>query len=115
MATGKKMEHFKQVLEARAAEAERAIANAEQELRAISARQADAVDQAAAEYERQNLSFKASAARQTLTHLTQALQRIRQGTFGDCAECGNDIEPRRLEAIPWARYCLKCQELREDG
>jgi len=109
----KKNEQFKRVLEARLAEAERMIANAEQEVRASSVKHADAADQAAAEYERQASTFKAAAARQTLRSLEQALERIRQGTFGECVQCGSDIEPKRLEAIPWARYCLKCQELIE--
>jgi len=108
-----KLASFKRVLEARIAETERAIADAEQETRATSARHADSADQATAEYERQTLTHKAAVARQSLQQLTQALDRIRQGTFGECAQCGNDIEPKRLEAIPWARYCLKCQELRE--
>jgi DnaK suppressor protein len=107
------IEHHKRVLEAQIAEAERIIANAEQEVRASSVRHPDAGDQAAAEYERQASTFKASAARQTLRSLKQALERIRQGTFGECMQCGSEIEPRRLEAIPWARYCLNCQELLE--
>jgi DnaK suppressor protein len=109
----KKTEHFKRLLEGRLAETERTITNSEQEIRAISPRQADTADQAAAEYDRQTLAHKAAFARQTLQNLRQALERIRQGTFGECSECGNDIEPKRLEAIPWARYCLKCQGLRE--
>ena len=107
------IEHHKRVLEDRIAEAERIIANAEQEVKASSVRHADASDQAAAEYERQAITFKATAARQTLRSLEQAFERIRQGTFGECLQCGSDIEPKRLEAIPWARYCLKCQELIE--
>ena len=110
----KKVEQFRIVLEARIVEAERILAEAERETRASSARHADSADQAAAEYERQNLTFKAAAARQTLANLNQAIERMRKGTFGECAECGNDIEPKRLEAIPWARYCLKCQDLREN-
>ncbi len=113
MPPAKKTEHFKRLLEARIAETERTLVNSEQEIRAISARQADTADQAAAEYERQALVHNASIARQTLQNLTQALERIKQGSFGECVGCGNDIEPKRLEAIPWARYCLKCQELRE--
>jgi DnaK suppressor protein len=109
----KETEHFKRLLESRILETERTIANSEQEIREISARQADNTDQAAAEYERQTLAHKAAVARQTLQNLRQALERIVQGTFGQCAECGNDIESRRLEAIPSARYCLRCQELRE--
>lgn len=113
MPPAKKTEQFKRLLEARIAETERTIANSEQEIHAMSARQADTADQAAAEYERQALAHKAAVARQTLQNLRQALQRIVQGRFGECAECGNDIESKRLEAIPWARYCRKCQEFRE--
>lgn len=109
----KKFERFKRALEDRIAETERIIANAEQEVRSTSMRQADAADQASAEYERQSSTFKATAARQTIRTLQQALERIRQGTFGECQQCGSEIEPKRLEAIPWARYCLKCQELME--
>lgn len=113
MPPAKKTEHFKRLLEDRILETERTIASAEQEIRTISARQADTADQAAAEYERQALTHKAAIARQTLQNLRQALERLGRGTFGQCAECGNEIELKRLEAIPWARYCLTCQELRE--
>jgi len=70
---------------------------------------------AAAEYERQSIVHKSNTARQMLKTLSQALERVRLGSFGECAECGGDIEPKRLEAIPWARYCVKCQEAREQG
>src|SRR5262249_7920816 len=66
-----------------------------------------------AEYERQSLVHKATAARQILRALTHALERIRQGSFGECAQCSSNIGPKRLEAILWARYCVKCQEARE--
>jgi len=111
--SGNKFERLKRVLEVRIEEASRVLANAEQEQKASSARYADEADQAAAEYERQTLSFKAAAARQTLNALNQALERTRLGSFGECAQCGSDIEAKRLEAIPWARYCVKCQEARE--
>jgi DnaK suppressor protein len=111
--SSKKVQEFKETLEARIAEFERVLANAEQETRAFSARQADAADQAAAEYERQTLAHKAEVARQTIRKLEDALRRIKEGIFGECAQCGADIELRRLEAIPWARYCLRCQEARE--
>jgi DnaK suppressor protein len=111
--SGKKLQQFKETLEADIAQMEHVLANAEQEMRANSARQADAADQAAAEYERQTLAHKTDIARQTIRRLTDALKRIPQGNFGECAQCGGEIEPKRLEAIPWARYCLRCQEARE--
>jgi DnaK suppressor protein len=41
------------------------------------------------------------------------MERLHHGNFGDCAACGGDIEEKRLLALPWARYCVKCQEERE--
>jgi DnaK suppressor protein len=109
----KKFQQFKETLEERISQFERVLANAEEETRANSARQADSADQAAAEYERQTLAHKADMARQTIRNLNEALKRITQGNFGECAQCGGEIESKRLEAIPTARYCLKCQGARE--
>jgi DnaK suppressor protein len=39
-----------------------------------------------------------------------ALRRVREGTFGICEECEEEIHPKRLLAIPWASLCLQCQE-----
>jgi DnaK suppressor protein len=111
--SARQTEHFKQVLETRVAELEHVLATAQQEIQVVTARHADPADQAASEYERQSLVHKAATARQTLRTLKQALERLRQGSFGECAECGGDIEVKRLEVIPWARYCVKCQEARE--
>ena len=109
----KKLQQFKETLEARILESERVLANAEQETRANSARESDPGDQAAAEYERQTLAHKADVARQTIRRLSDALKRIRAGDFGECAQCSGEIELKRLEAVPWALYCIKCQEARE--
>jgi DnaK suppressor protein len=106
-------EEFKRILEARISELDRVLAVAEHEAREGAVKHADPADQAASEYERQSSVYKAANTRQMLKNLTQALERMRQGTFGECAECGGDIELRRLKAIPWARYCVKCQEARE--
>ena len=111
----KKIEHFRQLLETRISDQEVVLATAQRETRFEAARHADPADQAASEYERQTLIHKAAAAQQTITMLKQALERLRQGTFGECATCGGDIEPKRLEAIPWARYCMKCQGIREQS
>ncbi len=39
-----------------------------------------------------------------------ALARIQQGTYGVCVVCGDDINPRRLDALPWTQHCLRCQQ-----
>jgi DnaK suppressor protein len=38
-----------------------------------------------------------------------------EGTYGRCSNCGSTISIQRLQAIPWARYCIDCQELAEKG
>ena len=40
-----------------------------------------------------------------------ALKRINEGSFGQCLNCEQEINAKRLEAIPWVRYCITCQEL----
>jgi DnaK suppressor protein len=46
----------------------------------------------------------------TAALVTQALQRIEKGVFGICAECEEPIMEKRLKALPWAKYCITCQE-----
>ena len=48
-----------------------------------------------------------------LSEIEHALERIEQGEYGVCEGCGADIPPRRLEALPWARFCVPCAELRQ--
>lgn len=45
--------------------------------------------------------------------ISEALERLERGTFGICAECEEEISEKRLRAIPWAKYCLHCQERRD--
>jgi DnaK suppressor protein len=49
-------------------------------------------------------------ASQTLAEVRDALKRIEDGTYGKCTACGRQIEAHRLEAVPWAAYCLEDQE-----
>jgi len=50
-----------------------------------------------------------------LKEITDALGRIGEGTFGVCEGKGESIPKARLNAIPWARYCVACAELKERG
>src|SRR5437588_5563007 len=45
---------------------------------------------------------------QVLDEITAALERVRQGTFGQCEECHGEIPKARLQALPYARYCVEC-------
>jgi DnaK suppressor protein len=45
-----------------------------------------------------------------LRNVRAALDRIAEGTYGACLECDEDISPKRLRAMPWAAFCITCQE-----
>lgn len=46
--------------------------------------------------------------RQELAEIESALDRIKAGAYGMCENCGNSIREARLQAIPWARLCIRC-------
>jgi len=48
-----------------------------------------------------------------LTEVTDALRKFDEGTYGSCEQCGQMIDWARLEALPAARLCIRCQEHRE--
>jgi DnaK suppressor protein len=48
--------------------------------------------------------------RRILTEIDDALRRMQDGSYGKCVDCGKPIEPGRLEAVPWTRYCLEDQQ-----
>src|SRR5579864_6074995 len=45
-----------------------------------------------------------------LRQIKRALARIADGSYGICLHCEEDISPKRINAVPWAAYCIKCQE-----
>ncbi len=45
-----------------------------------------------------------------LRNIKGALARIADGSYGVCLHCEEDIKPKRMDAVPWAKYCIKCQE-----
>jgi DnaK suppressor protein len=49
-------------------------------------------------------------ARQLLAQVINALQRFDQGEYGVCERCGDDIDPARLNALPYVTLCLSCQQ-----
>ena len=50
-----------------------------------------------------------------LREVEGALDRLRDGTYGTCMDCGMPLSRKRLEALPWARYCVACQERYQSG
>lgn len=75
----------------------------------------DPVDLAVRNYSKNvQLALSENESRQ-LELIDEALERLEEKEYGLCQNCEDEINPKRLAAIPWARYCLKCQELREQG
>ncbi len=50
---------------------------------------------------------------ETLTKINAALERLEEGTYGYCYECGEEIAEKRLRALPFAERCRDCEEVRE--
>lgn len=75
----------------------------------------DLADRAASAYSKE-LNFSLSdAERNMLMQIEEAFERIKEGTFAVCANCGNTIGEKRLQAIPWTPFCIDCAELQEKG
>lgn len=75
----------------------------------------DIVDRANNSYNRELMFSLSDGEREMLLQIDRALARIEEGTFGACSHCGEQIGGARLKAVPWARYCIDCQELEEQG
>ena len=75
----------------------------------------DIVDRANNSYNRELMFSLSDSERLLLLQIEDALNRMNAGTYGRCTNCGNSIHPLRLEAVPWARFCIDCQELSEKG
>ena len=112
----KKVEAFKKRLEERQRELRSNVSRNEQDGRAADLDTAqDIADRASSSYQKEFLFHQSSNERQLLQMVEGALSRIREGTFGECISCGNEINAKRLEAVPWTRYCIECQEKLEQG
>jgi DnaK suppressor protein len=75
----------------------------------------DIVDRANNAYNRELMFSLSDVERNTLLQIENALRRMEAGAYGRCANCGQNIAVPRLEALPWARFCVDCQELAEKG
>lgn len=75
----------------------------------------DIVDRANNSYNRELFLALSDGERTTLLRIDEALARFEDGSYGRCVHCGQPIGPGRLEALPWARYCIDCQEREEQG
>lgn len=75
----------------------------------------DVADQAVLSYQKELLFTQGTNGHNQLSQVRLALERLDEGTFGDCMRCGSEIGAKRLEALPWTPYCITCQEKIENG
>ncbi len=112
----KRSEYFKKKLQARREDLIKAIARTEEAGRtADEDTTVDLADKAANSYTKEFLFGQTDTDRVTLQLIDSAIARLREGSFGLCVNCQSEIQQKRLEAVPWTRYCLVCQEKHEQG
>jgi DnaK suppressor protein len=75
----------------------------------------DPIDRAVHAYQKEMLYTQGTNGASQLAQVRQALERIHEGTYGDCVRCEREIGIKRLEALPWTPFCIECQEKIERG
>lgn len=75
----------------------------------------DIADKATNSYTKEFLFKKSNDDRFILQLVDEALDRLDAGEFGTCVACGGEMQQKRLDAVPWARHCIECQEKQEQG
>ena len=114
--TKKEMEKYRRLLDDKKSSLSAEIAktrSAEEETTEESTQ--DIADKAVSSYTREFLYSLTDGERTTLLQIDDALVRIDEGAYGLCLNCGQLMTEKRLNAVPWAPYCLDCQELSEKG
>jgi DnaK suppressor protein len=75
----------------------------------------DMADRATSAYTKEFAYSLSESDRRTLVLIDEALERLDGGTYGTCVHCAAPVQEKRMEAVPWARHCLDCQELQDKG
>jgi len=112
----RKSETFKKRLMAKQEELLRLVSKSEQDGReADEEATQDIADKAANSYTKEFLFHQSDDNRRILQLVNEALERIKSSSFGLCVACQEEVEPKRLDAVPWARHCIECQTKQEQG
>jgi DnaK suppressor protein len=112
----KKVESFKKRLIAKQEELLRLVIKREKDGREADGEATqDSADKAANSYTKEFLFKQSDENRRLLVLISEALGRIKADTYGLCVECEDEVQQKRLEAVPWARHCLDCQEKQDKG
>ncbi len=105
--TKNELNRFRTVLTARVAELERVSRHRDA---IMVERSADQLDEIQLASQRALAVCNLDREFNQLRDACAALRRIDEGSFGTCQECDEDIHPKRLAAVPWAAFCIQCQE-----
>jgi len=112
----KRLEYYKKKLLNRRDELVKTITRTEEEGRqADDDPTVDLADKAANSYTKEFLFGQTNTDRTILNMIDEALKRIRKEEYGTCANCQEELQQKRLEAVPWAKNCISCQEKQEQG
>jgi DnaK suppressor protein len=112
----KRAEFYKKRLLSKQAELLRLVTRSEQDGReADEEATQDVADKAANSYTKEFLFHQSDENRRLLQLVNQALARLKNGSYGLCLACHEEVQAKRLEAIPWARHCIECQEKQDQG
>lgn len=87
----------------------------EQGRQAVAEETLDVADQAVFSYQKEMIFSQGTEGHSQLSRVRLALERLNEGSFGECMQCGRPIGGKRLEALPWTPYCIDCQEKVENG
>ncbi|MBI3895218.1 MAG: TraR/DksA family transcriptional regulator [Acidobacteria bacterium] len=112
----KRLEIYKKRLLERRSELLETVSKTEQDGRQADEEAArDLADKASSSYTKEFLFKKSNDDRFILQLIQEALDRLDEGNYGTCVACGGEIQQKRLDAVPWARHCIECQEKQEQG
>ena len=106
--TNAEVTKFKNLLESKRAELETVVSNRDA---IFIEKSADALDEVQHAAERELAIRNLDRESNLLRNVRAALRRIREDNFGTCVHCEEDISPKRLAAVPWTPYCIRCQEI----
>jgi RNA polymerase-binding transcription factor len=112
----KRLEQYKKRLQERFTELQEIVSKAEQDGREADGEIAnDIADKATNSYTKEFLFKKSNDDRFILQLIQDALERMDADEYGVCVACGGEMQQKRLDAVPWARHCIECQEKQEQG
>ncbi len=112
----RKAEAYRKRLLAKQVELLRLVTKSEQDGReADEEATQDIADKAANSYTKEFLFHQSDENRRILQLVNEALERLKNGGYGLCVACHEEVEQKRLEAVPWARHCIECQTKQDQG